>query len=280
MSIKTPVCLICQTLNLSRSAYYYRKKHPVTAREAAYGQLKAKAQALFLENNSEYGRIRLHKALKEAGEKVSLGKTARLMRDAGLVPRAQRVYKATTNSQHHDPVAENRLNQDFEAQAPNQKWCGDSTYIPTDEGWLYVAGILDLCDRTCVGLDFSPCHTKELMLKTLDHAKQRYRPNAGLIFHSDRGVQYASNAYRERLESYGMIQSMSRSGNPYDNAVMESFWATVKKGCVFGEHFKTRKAAEQAIFQYVFGFYNTRRYHTSLGLKTPLEYRQQFFELA
>lgn len=211
---------------------------------------------------------------------MSAWKIGQLMKEEGLVPKKCKKYKATTNSKHKHQVADNLLKQDFSATKPNEKWCGDSTYIATDEGWLYAAGIIDLCDRTCVGLSFSAKHTWELMTKALDDAKREYRPRKGLIFHSDRGVQYASNEYKKKLKKYKMVQSMSRSGVPYDNAAMESFWATVKTGCVEGVRFKTRKAAINAIFEYVFGFYNTKRYHTALGLETPKQYRESLLKSA
>jgi transposase InsO family protein len=237
-------------------------------------------ERLFRENHEEYGRKRMNKALQQAGHAMSEGKTRKLMRKSGLWPKRARKYKATTNSKHKYQVAENLLNREFSVEKPNLKWCGDSTCIATDEGWLYVAGIVDLCDKTCVGLSFSERHTQELMLMALDEAKRKYRPSPGLLFHSDRGVQYASNAYKERLKKYGMVQSMSRSGNPYDNAPMESFWGTVKTGCVLGRRFRTRSEAKRIIFEYVWGFYNTRRYHTSLGLETPLEYRKKLLMTA
>lgn len=222
----------------------------------------------------------MHIAMVENGYKLSQSKVRALMKEEKLVPKRCKKYKATTNSKHKYQVAENLLKQDFAASKPNEKWCGDSTYIATDEGWLYAAGIIDLCDKTCVGLTFSARHTQELMIRALDDAKRRYRPGKGLLFHSDRGVQYASNEYKSRLVKYGMIQSMSRSGVPYDNAVMESFWSTVKLGCIEGIRFKTRREAIKAIFEYVFGFYNTRRYHSSIGYKTPMEYRQSLIKSA
>lgn len=249
-------------------------------RENQEKELVDVAKKLFRDNHEEYGRYRLNKALREAGHPMSEGKTRKLMRKGGMWPKRARKYKATTNSKHKYQVAENILNRDFTADKPNRKWCGDSTYVATDEGWLYVAGIVDLCDKTCVGLSFGERHTQELMLAALDEAKRKYRPNTGLLFHSDRGVQYASNAYKERLKKYGMIQSMSRSGNPYDNAPMESFWGTVKTACVLDKRFRTRKEAKQTIFEYVFGFYNTRRYHTALGLETPMEYRKKLMDAA
>lgn len=277
---KYPVNLVCQTLGITRSAYYQRIKNPRTNKEKENANLRKETRKVFEENNSEYGRTRMQKAMSTKGYVMSEGKIRKLMREEGLVPKKVKKYKATTNSKHSYQVAENVLNREFETEKPNQKWCGDSTYIATDEGWLYVAGIIDLCDKTCVGMTFGSLHTKELMVKALEEAYKKYRPKPGLLFHSDRGVQYASNAYKKKLKEYQMIQSMSESGNPYDNAAMESFWSTVKTGCVYGVRFKTRKEAIKAIFEYVFGFYNTRRYHTSLGLETPMEYRKRLLETA
>lgn len=275
-----PLNLVCQTLGITRSAFYQRKNNPKTDKEKEIANLRKAARNIFEENMSEYGRKRLRKAMEANGYRLSEGKVRRLMQEEGLVPKKAKKYKATTNSKHNYQVAENILKQDFEAKKPNEKWCGDSTYIATDEGWLYVAGIIDLCDKTCVGMSFGNLHTKELMVKALEESYNKYKPEAGLIFHSDRGVQYASNAYKKKLKEYKMVQSMSRSGVPYDNAAMESFWSTVKTGCVYGVRFKTRKEAIKAIFEYVFGFYNTRRYHTSLGLETPLEHRKKMLKTA
>lgn len=264
--------MVCRTLGIKRSSYYNRVNIPKTCKETDDEALKAEMTRLFVENKEEYGRVRMRKAMREAGYHMSEGKVGRLMCEANLIPKKSKKYKQTTNSKHKYQVAENVLDRDFEAEKPNQKWCGDSTYIYTDEGWLYAAGILDLCGRLCVGLSFSDRHTQELMLESFEEACKTYRPQPGCIFHSDRGVQYASNAYKDALKQKGMIQSMSRSGVPYDNAPMESFWSTVKVGCVYGKRFRTKKQARKEIFQYVFGFYNTHRYHTSNGLETPAEY--------
>ena len=253
---------------------------PQTKKEQERLVLRKEIREVFEKNKSEYGRERLHKAMTARGHKLSMSKVRDLMKEEGLVPKKCKKYKATTNSKHKNQVADNLLNRDFTAARPNEKWCGDSTYVWTDEGWLYVAGIIDLCDKTCVGLTFSERHTQELMIRVLDDAKRKYRPANGLLFHSDRGAQYASNEYKARLKKYGMTQSMSRSGNPYDNAAMESFWGTVKLGCVEGVRFRTRKAAIMAIFEYVFGFYNTRRLHTSIGLVAPLIYRKSLINAA
>ncbi len=275
-----PQDLICQTVGIARSTYYERKKHPLTNREKRLEHLADEAARLFVENRREYGRRRLCRVMRLAGHKVSETTVGKLMKMRGCRPKNCKKYKATTNSKHAYPVADDLLKRDFTAVMPNEKWCGDSTYIWTDEGWLYVAGIIDLCDRSCVGLTFSNRHTQELMLSALDHAKRRHRPQAGLIFHSDRGVQYAATAYRERLKTYGMRQSMSRKGNPYDNAPMESFWSTVKNAVVQDVRFTTRDEAMRTIFEYVFGFYNTHRLHSVIGYKVPREYRLALLQVA
>ena len=264
--------MVCRTLGVNRASFYNRKNNPKTEKESEDENLKGQMIEIFIENNEEYGRVRMCKAMRKAGMPMSEGKVSRLMKSSNLIPKKSKKYKQTTNSKHSYQVAENILNRRFNAENANQKWCGDSTYIYTDEGWLYAAGIIDLCGRVCVGLAFSERHTQELMLECFDQACKKYRPKPGCIFHSDRGVQYASNAYKEALKKKGMLQSMSRSGVPYDNAPMESFWSTVKVGCVYGKRFRTKKEAEKAIFQYVFGFYNTRRYHTANGLETPIEF--------
>lgn len=275
-----PISLICQTLGIARSALYKRQKQSETEKEKRDHYLAEEAERIFNENRKEYGRTRLRKAMDEAGHKMSEGKVRRLMQMKNLRAKKSRKYKATTNSKHTYQVAENVLKRDFTAAKPNEKWCSDSTYIWTDEGWLYAVGILDMCDRSCVGLTFSKRHTKELMVKVVEEACREHRPKAGLIFHSDRGVQYASNDFKAVLKKRGMVQSMSRSGDPYDNAVMESFWDTVKTGCIFDERFRTRKEAAKVVYEYVFGFYNTRRYHSGIGLEVPNDYRKRMLHTA
>jgi transposase InsO family protein len=275
-----PAELVCRVLGVAKSAYYNRKRQAQTVKEKERLKERKKLREIFEENRCEYGRERLHKAMNESGYPMSLGKVRALMKEEGLIPKKCRKYRATTNSKHTYKVAENILNQEFTAKKPNEKWCGDSTYVRTDEGWLYVGGIIDLCDKSCVGLSFSERHTQDMMIKALDDAYREHRPAEGLLFHSDRGVQYAANDYKARLKRYNMVQSMSRSGNPYDNAAMESFWGTVKLGCVEGERFRTRKAAIKAIFEYVFGFYNTTRYHSSIGLLAPAIYRKSLMTAA
>lgn len=266
--------MICRTINISKSTYYLRRKVPITPSEENIKKLGQAAKEIFEINNQEYGRMRLHKALNESGYRIGITKTGRIMRLYKIVPKTIKKYKVTTNSKHNLEIAPNVISRNFNAEIPNKIWCGDTTYISTEEGWLYAAGIIDLCGKTCVGLAFSDRHNKELAANALKEAKNAYRPKDGLVFHSDRGSIYASNDFKALIKEYKMQQSMSKSGDPYDNAPMESFWATVKKGCINGVRFKTRKEAVKTIFNYVKGFYNTRRYHTSNNLMTPIEYRR------
>lgn len=277
---KYPIDLVCRTLGISRSAYYNRARTPQTDKEKELGYLRRECRRLFEENNSEYGRRTLCKAMNEEGHRITESKTRELMRAEGLMPRKSRKYKQTTNSKHNHPVANNELGQEFDVKKPNTVWCGDSTYIPTDEGFVYAAALIDLCDKVCVGLSIGERHTQDLMISALDNAYREHKPAPGLLHHSDRGVQYAANDYKARLKKYGMIQSMSRSGVPYDNAPMESFWATVKIGCVHGRRFRTKNEAIKAIYEYIYGFYNTRRYHTSIGLEIPSQYRKKLLQAA
>lgn len=193
------------------------------------------------------------------------------MRDQQLRSRVVRKYKATTNSRHDYPVAANRLNQQFVADRPHAVWMGDITYIPTGEGWLYLATLEDLYTRQIVGWAMGPRMTQELVLQALDRAVQRHRPPAGVLHHSDRGSQYAATAYQQRLAAYGMVASMSRKGNCYDNACIESWHSLLKKELIYLERFETRAAAQLAIFEYVESFYNRRRLHSALGYRTPQE---------
>jgi len=195
------------------------------------------------------------------------------MREAGLVGRQRRRYRVrTTDSRHGEPIAPNRLAKQPTPLTPNQVWVSDLTYIPTGEGWLYLAGVLDRCSRSVVGWAMGSNLDASLPLAALNMALGRRRPTPGLIHHSDRGVQYASAAYRDALARHGVIASMSRKANCYDNAAMESFWSTLKHELVYRRHFVTRAQARTAIFDYIETFYNRSRLHSSLGYKSPLDY--------
>lgn len=223
-----------------------------------------------------YGSPRITRALKKKGIVCGKNRVARLMHDNGITGKTKRKYKATTNSKHNYPAAENLINQNFNIDRPNQIWVADITYIPTDEGWLYLAAIEDLFQRKIVGWAMNSTMTRQLTLDALRQAVKRYRPPAGLIHHSDRGSQYASHEYQQALRDYQFITSMSRKGNCYDNACMESFFGTLKLELIYGNRFKTRAEARQAVFEYIEVFYNRIRLHSSLGYMSPLEYEQAF----
>jgi len=197
------------------------------------------------------------------------------MRSAGIRSQVHRKFRVkTTDSNHKFPIAENLLGGDFHADYPNQIWVADITYIPTDEGWLYLASILDLCSRKVVGWSLQATLRTELVLAALEMALESRRPPAGLIHHSDRGSQYASGAYQEVLKEHGLVCSMSGKGNCYDNAVKESFFHTLKTELVYRCHYRTRDEARSSIFEYIEVFYNRRRLHSSLGYRTPVEFEE------
>jgi len=191
------------------------------------------------------------------------------MKKADIHSARHRTYKCTTNSNHTNPVAPNLLERHFKYSQPNQAWVGDITYIPTGEGWLYLAIVKDLYIKKVVGYAFGNRIDTQLTLASLDMAVRRQKPKQDLIFHSDRGVQYTSNAYRQALEQYGIRQSMSRKGDPYDNAVAENFFSCLKCECVYLQYFATRSAAKTAVFRYIEAFYNSVRPHSGIGWIAP-----------
>ena len=199
-------------------------------------------------------------------------RVARLMKENAIRSKRVKKFKATTNSKHNLPVAENLLNQNFKSQNPNEVWVADITYVPTDEGWLYLASIMDLFNRKVVGWAMSATMTKDLVIAALKQAILRYKPAAGLIHHSDRGSQYASNEYQKLLKNNGFRTSMSRKGNCFDNACAESFFGSIKSELIYLNHYKTRKDASSSIFEYIEVFYNRIRLHSSLGYKSPVQY--------
>ncbi|KPU46217.1 integrase core domain protein [Oxobacter pfennigii] len=194
------------------------------------------------------------------------------MKDNGIKSRVSKKFKATTNSNHKLPVAENILNRDFAVNKPNEKMVSDITYLWTDEGWLYVAAIMDLCGQKIIGLSMNERMTKDLVINALNDAYQRAGKPKGAILHSDRGSQYCSNDHQYLLNRYGFVCSMSRKGNCWDNAPMESFWGKMKCEWLYGKHFKTRQEARAAVFEYIEIFYNRQRIHASNGYLTPDEY--------
>ncbi|WP_274428818.1 IS3 family transposase, partial [Desulfolucanica intricata] len=267
---------MCQVMRVSRSGYYAWIKRPENNRKIQNRKLLEKIRDVYKISRRTYGSPRITRALKKQGITCGKNRVARLMRDNGIVGKTKRKYKATTNSKHNFPVAENLVNQNFKADRPNKVWVADITYIPTDEGWLYLAAIEDLFQRKIVGWSMDSTMTRQLTLDALRQAVQRYKPSPGLIHHSDRGSQYASYEYQQALRDNQFVTSMSRKGNCYDNACMESFFGTLKTELIYGNRFKTRAEARQAIFEYIEVFYNRIRLHSSLGYMSPLEYEQAF----
>ena len=201
----------------------------------------------------------------------------RLMRENNIYSCLRKKFKVTTNSNHSYPVAPNLVEQDFTATKPNEIWLGDITYIPTEEGWLYLAVVEDVFNRKVVGWSMDKKMTRDLTIAAIGQAIGRQHPGKGLIFHSDRGVQYAAYDYQNTLRENGIIQSMSRKGNCYDNACMESFYS-LKKDLIYRRRFKTRQEAKLAIVEYIETFYNSRRLHSKLGYKSPNEYEQEYYQ--
>ena len=261
--------MMCRVLGVSVSAYYEWESEQVSAHERRDGELSELIRALFVEFHGRYGTPRIQDELAQRGVPVSRKRVARLMRESGLRAKSRRKFKATTDSNHALPVAPNLLEQRFQVERPNTAWVSDITYLRTRQGWMYLAVIVDLFSRKVVGWSLRERMSAELVCEALDAAVQQRCPPPGLVFHSDRGSQYASRAFRRRLWRYRMRQSMSRKGNCWDNAVAESFFATLKKELVRDCVFTTRTAARNAVFEYIEIFYNRRRAHSLLNYETP-----------
>lgn len=250
-------------------------ERPKAKRELDDEQLAVAITAIHHRSRGTYGSPRVHAELRAEDHSVSRKRVERLMRELGLQARTRRRHRVTTDSEHSNPVAPNLLARQFAADEPNVAWVTDITYVWTDEGWLYVAAILDLFSRRVVGWAVSERITRELTLEALDMALVHRRPPAGLLHHSDRGCQYASHDYRAALEKRGFVCSMSRKGNCWDNAVAESFFATLKVELVYRSRFATRDAAKRALFEYIETFYNRRRRHSALGYLSPIDFETQ-----
>ena len=270
---------MCKVLNVSSSGYYYWRKHPVGARQQNQNQLVNHIRRVHAQSQSRYGSPRIADELRDQGVKASRNRIARLRRKVGIRSIMYRKYRVQTTESNHDyPVAENLLNREFTADQPGQKWVSDITYIATGQGWLYLTVILDLADRKVVGWALSES------LKAVDTSVAAWRMalinrpiDSCLIFHSDRGIQYACTEFREELKDLPVVQSMSRKGNCWDNAVAESFFKTLKSELVNHTHFATRAAARLATFEYIEGWYNRRRKHSALGYRTPSQQESYFY---
>lgn len=270
-----PVRLLCRTLKVSRAGFYAWHKRPPAARARADERLGLEIATIHAESRQRYGCPRIHAELAARGCRTGRKRVARLMRTRGLAARRRRRFRVTTQSRHRFPIAPNVLARQFERAAPNQAWVTDITYIPTHEGWLYLAVILDLCSRFAVGWAMSERITDDLTLDALAMALARRRPPQGLVHHSDRGSQYASGDYQRLLERHGIVCSMSRRGDCWDNAVAESFFATLKVELVHDAAWTTRTIARAELFDYIERFYNGRRRHSALGYLSPRVFEQR-----
>ena len=268
---------MCEVLEVSRSGFYAWLRSPESERSRANRALLTEMRIAFDRSRQTYGSPRLVVELNESGLSCSENRVARLMRLSGIRAVGKRKYPAGsgTNSSHNHAVAENLLNRDFSVNYPNEVWLSDITYVWTTEGWLYLAGVIDLHSRMLVGWSMGPRVTAELTLEALRQAISRRDVKPDLMHHSDRGGQYAATEYQKLLTQTKMICSMSRKGDCWDNAPMESFFATLKTELVYREQFKTREEARAKIFEYIEVFYNRQRRHSSLGMKCPVDFERR-----
>jgi putative transposase len=270
-----PVALMCKCLQVSRSGYYAWQRRPPSQRALENDRLLARIREAHAQSRGTYGSPRVHAVLRSNGDVAGRHRVARLMREAALYARQKRRFVQTTDSRHGDPVAPNILERRFAVEALNTAWAGDITYIPTGEGWLFLAVLLDLCSRRVVGWSMSNVIDTNLVLGALNMAMEQREPGDGLLHHSDRGTQYTSAEFQLALQRHGIRCSMSRRGNCWDNAVAESFFATLKGDLMYGRKFETRQQARAAVFEYVEVFYNRQRLHSSLGYRSPSEFEEQ-----
>jgi putative transposase len=269
-----PVTLLCDALGVSTSGFYAwlaREPSPAQQRRAA---LLVEIRAVHAEAKARYGSPRIQRELQKRGVECCVNTVASLMHDNDIRAKTARKFRNTTDSNHDRPVAANVLDRQFEATGPNEKWVMDITYIPTREGWLYLAVVEDLYSRMVVGWSMAEHMESRLVVDALSMAVQRRLPGEGLLAHSDRGSQYASEHYQRLLGKHGIECSMSGVGQCWDNAPMESFFATLKKELVHDEDYQTRTQARASIFEYIETFYNPKRLHSALGYVSPAEYER------
>lgn len=276
LAAEHPVRMLCGLLGVSRSGYYEWRGRGPGRRQQEDARLAPQIEALFLEKRRTYGRVRLTHELRTRGQACGQRRVRRLMRAQDLCARPRRLYRPqTTDSRHNHPIAPNLLAQRPAPSQPDTVWVSDLTYLRTTTGWLFLAVVLDLYSRRVVGWAFSHQLNTSLALAALRMALAQRRPAAGLLHHSDRGCQYASDAYRAELAAHGLVVSMSRTGNPYDNAAMESFYATLKIECLHQLPLASPTDTQAHIFDYMEVFYNRERLHSALGYKSPVDFEQE-----
>lgn len=268
-----PTAFMCRHLGVSKSGFYAWRDRPECARAREDHRLAVLTREAHEIGRKAYGSPRVHEELKAKGIRVSRKRVIRLMQEQGLKGKTRQRWVKTTHSKHDLPVAPNLLARNFVASGPNQRWVGDITYLRTNEGWLFLAAVVDLYSRMVVGWAVSALIDRHLVLKALDMAIKRRCPGAGLLHHSDRGSQYASEDYQKALEARGIACSMSRKGDCYDNAAMESWFGTLKTE--LGETFETHAEGKRQLFDYIEVFYNQRRRHSALGYVSPAEFERK-----
>jgi len=270
-----PLPAMCEALAVSKSGYFAWRDGRESPRRSRDRALTVQIAVIHQESRQTYGSPRVFQELKAQGIALGRKRVERLMTAAGIAVRPPRRFVTTTQSDHDQPIAPNILQQEFSATAINQRWVTDITYIPTDEGWLFLAAIMDLHSRRIVGWAMQPTMHRSLVLKALDMAVTDRRPSPGLIHHSDRGSQYASEDYRAAMTAQAMVASMSGRACCYDNAAMESFWHTLKNELIHRHRYQTRDEAQRAIFEYIEVFYNRVRRHSSIGYLSPEAFELQ-----
>lgn len=267
---------MCRVLKMSRTAYYRWLSRPVSQRKEQDKVIKEQIVRIYKQSRKTYGSPRIRRKLAKQGIHCGKKRVERLMREADIKAIQKRKFKVTTDSKHNLPVAENILDRNFGVGSPNMSWASDITYINTDEGWLYLAAVMDLCSKRIVGYSMQKYLARELVIEAMKMAVANRHPDRGLIAHSDRGSQYASYDYQKLLKTNGFICSMSRKGNCWDNSPMESFFKTLKTELVYHRHYKTRAEAKLEIFEYIEVFYNRFRLHSGLGYETPEEFERNY----
>jgi len=271
---KFPVSAMCRVFQVRRSGYYAWREREESARVADDRLLAVEVAAVFAEKKKRYGSPRIHSELRKRGRRVCRHRVARLMHEQRLRARARRKFVRTTLSNPGLSFPPNRLERNFTVEAPNRVWAGDVTYLPTREGFLYLAVLLDLYSRRVVGWAMSEHNDDALTLAALRMALDQRQPEPGLVHHSDRGATYASGAYQDELSKYGLVCSMSRKGDCWDNAVVESFFSSLDIECENGDMFASKPAARREVAEYIMGFYNPTRLHSTLGYLSPMEYER------
>jgi putative transposase len=270
---------MCRVLGVSVSSYYAWTQRPESNRKQEKLKIMTAIKEIHKKSYETYGSPRIANALKKKGFQCSRPRTARLMRELGIRAKCARKFKVTTDSNHNEPIAQNLLGQEFSVEMPFEAWTSDITYIRTATGWQYLTVIMELFNREIIGYSLSNSLKTEMTVNpALDMAVRHRQPPSGVIFHSDRGVQYASKSFRKKLADYHMIQSMSGTGNCYDNAVTETFFKTLKTEWIYGRKFRNREELRQSLFEYIQIFYNRKRAHSALGYLAPAEYLRNYYQ--